>query len=171
MSHLVNPPPFLKIPPELLKDRVTKAYFEQQNTIIFQLWEKLGGNTDPLDDLTGYVEQIAINSATAVSPAQLFSHQVQIDDANDRIDTNEINIESNEIALSTVLRTADLVKVNQRVDELIDELVEQLSQLNSGSEAQRDLISLQAKSLKQIVLLNARIEEAFDTKIEEMDIE
>ena len=146
MSHLVNPPPFLKVPPEFLKDRVTKAYFEQQNTIIFQLWEKLGGNTDPLGDLSGYVEQIAINSATAVSPAQLFSHQVQIDDANDRIDTNELSIaanelniesneariETNEIALSTVLRTADLAKVNQRVDELIDELVEQLSQLNSG---------------------------------------
>ena len=164
MANFVNPPPFLKIPPEFLKDRITRAFFEQQNIIIFQLWQKLGGNTDPIGDLAGYVEQIAINSATKVSPAQLFSHQVQIDEANDRIDTNEI-------ALSTVLRTADLVKVNQRVDELIDELVEQLSQLNSGSEAQRDLISLQAKSLKQIVLLNARIEEAFDTKIEEMDIE
>ena len=52
MANQVNPPPFLKIPPELLKDRVTKAYFEQQNTIIFQLWEKLGGNADPVADLT-----------------------------------------------------------------------------------------------------------------------
>ena len=52
MANFVNPPPFLKIPPEFLKDRVIKAYFEQQNTIIFQLWEKLGGNTDPVADLT-----------------------------------------------------------------------------------------------------------------------
>ena len=52
MSHQVNPPPFLKIPPEFLKDRVTRAFIEQQNTIIFQLWEKLGGNTDPVADLT-----------------------------------------------------------------------------------------------------------------------
>ena len=164
MANFVNPPPFLKIPPEFLKDRVVRAFFEQQNTVIFQLWNKLGGNTDPITDLVDQSEQVVINGATAVRPAQLFSHQVQIDNANDRIDANDI-------ALSTVIKVADLAKVNQRVDELIDELVEQLSQLNSGSEAQRDLISLQAKSLKQIVLLNARIEEAFDTKIEEIDIE
>tara|TARA_R110000764_G_scaffold235705_1_gene330377 strand:- start:33 stop:326 length:294 start_codon:yes stop_codon:yes gene_type:complete len=51
MANFVNPPPFLKIPPEFLKDRVTRAFFEQQNTIIFQLWQKLGGNTDPIDEL------------------------------------------------------------------------------------------------------------------------
>ena len=52
MANFVNPPPFLRIPPEFLKDRVTRAFFEQQNTVIFQLWEKLGGNDDPLDNLT-----------------------------------------------------------------------------------------------------------------------
>ena len=51
MANFVNPPPFLKIPPEFLKDRVVRAFFEQQNTVIFQLWNKLGGNTDPISDL------------------------------------------------------------------------------------------------------------------------
>ncbi len=51
MANFVNPPPFLKIPPEFLKDRVTRAFFEQQNTVIFQLWNKLGGNDDPISDL------------------------------------------------------------------------------------------------------------------------
>jgi hypothetical protein len=51
MANPVNPPPFLKIPPEFLKDRHTRAFIEQQNTIIFQLWQKLGGNTDPIIDL------------------------------------------------------------------------------------------------------------------------
>ena len=51
MANFVNPPPFLKIPPEFLKDRVTRAFFEQQNTVIFQLWNKLGGNNNPLSDL------------------------------------------------------------------------------------------------------------------------
>ena len=164
MATQVNPPPFLRLPPAFLKDKQTRAFIEQQNTIIFQLWQKLGGDADPISIIVEQSEQTIINGATAVRPAQLFSQQVQIDNANDRIDTNEI-------ALSAAVKFADLTKVNQRVDELIDELIEQLSQLNSGSEAQRDLISLQAKSLKQIVLLNARIEEAFDTKIEEMDIE
>lgn len=54
MANLVNPPPFLTIPPMLLKDRATRAYFEQQNTIIFQLWNKLGGNDDPISDLVNY---------------------------------------------------------------------------------------------------------------------
>ena len=54
MANFVNPPPFLKIPPEFLKDRVTRAFFEQQNTVIFQLWNKLGGNTDPIADLSSF---------------------------------------------------------------------------------------------------------------------
>tara|TARA_R110000765_G_scaffold177205_1_gene282521 strand:+ start:899 stop:1192 length:294 start_codon:yes stop_codon:yes gene_type:complete len=54
MANFVNPPPFLKIPPEFLKDRVTRAFFEQQNTVIFQLWNKLGGNNDPIADLSSF---------------------------------------------------------------------------------------------------------------------
>jgi hypothetical protein len=54
MANPVNPPPFLVIPPELRKDRVMRAYFEQQNTILFQLWNKLGGNTDPIADLANF---------------------------------------------------------------------------------------------------------------------
>jgi hypothetical protein len=51
MTVRVNPPPFLRLPPEFLKDKQTKAFIEQQNQIIFQLYQKLGGNTDPIADL------------------------------------------------------------------------------------------------------------------------
>jgi hypothetical protein len=51
MANLVNPPPFLNIPPALFKDRATRAYIEQLNTIIFQLYNKLGGMDDPIADL------------------------------------------------------------------------------------------------------------------------
>ena len=54
MANQVNPPPFLVIPPELRKDRVTRAYFDQQNTILFQLWNKIGGNIDPITDLKNF---------------------------------------------------------------------------------------------------------------------
>tara|TARA_R110000824_G_C15057436_1_gene662054 strand:+ start:22 stop:315 length:294 start_codon:yes stop_codon:yes gene_type:complete len=70
MANFVNPPPFLKIPPEFLKDRVTRAFFEQQNTIIFQLWEKLGGNNDPVADL--------VNSSTNGNSSQVQWMQKQI---------------------------------------------------------------------------------------------
>ena len=54
MANQVNPPPFLVIPPALFKDKATRNYLEQQNTIIFQLWSKLGGNSDPLNDLSTF---------------------------------------------------------------------------------------------------------------------
>ena len=63
MANLVNPPPFLNIPSALFKDRATRAYIEQLNTIIFQLYNKLGGNDDPIADLgnsssNGYSSQV-----------------------------------------------------------------------------------------------------------------
>jgi hypothetical protein len=52
MATPVNPPPFLKIPKAFLKDREVRAFIEQQNIVMFQLWRKLGGNDDPISDLT-----------------------------------------------------------------------------------------------------------------------
>ena len=51
MANKVNPPPFLRIPSAFLSDREVRAFVEQQNQIIFQLYQKLGGNTDPIADL------------------------------------------------------------------------------------------------------------------------
>lgn len=45
----VNPPPRLRIPPQLAQDRETRAYIEQLNTILFQLWTRTGGSTDVID--------------------------------------------------------------------------------------------------------------------------
>ncbi len=109
-------------------------------------------------------EGAVINRALSVRPAQVFNIQSQIDSANDRIETNELD-------LATRPRMSDLFKTNQRIDELIDELIEQLDKLNVGSEAQQQAVCLQVETLKQIKLLNIRTEEAFDTKINKEDIE
>ena len=58
MTNIVNPPPFLSIPPAFLKDPLIRAFIEQQNTIIFQLWQKLGGNDDPISN----IENLSNNS-------------------------------------------------------------------------------------------------------------
>ena len=50
MANPANPPPFLKLPKAFLSDRVVRDFVEQQNTILFQLWRKLGGNSDPISD-------------------------------------------------------------------------------------------------------------------------
>lgn len=54
MSVKVNPPPFLRLPPEFLRDRFTRAFVEQQNTILFQLWERMGGNNDIVSDVQNF---------------------------------------------------------------------------------------------------------------------
>jgi len=47
----VNPPPFLRLPKAFLKDREVSAFVEQQNVMIFQLYRKLGGTSDPISDI------------------------------------------------------------------------------------------------------------------------
>ena len=47
MANPVNPPPQLRIPDRFLGDRQAVAFFDQQRVILFQLWQKLGGNSDP----------------------------------------------------------------------------------------------------------------------------
>jgi hypothetical protein len=58
MANPVNPPPQLRIPKQFMQDRETLAFFDQQRTILFQLWSKLGGNTDPLAELKNSNEQV-----------------------------------------------------------------------------------------------------------------
>ena len=58
MANQVNPPPQLRIPDRFLGDRQTVAFFDQQRTILFQLWQKLGGNTDPLAEIKNVNEQV-----------------------------------------------------------------------------------------------------------------
>lgn len=58
MANPVNPPPQLRIPDQFLGDRQTVAFFDQQRTILFQLWQKIGGNSDPLAELKNSNEQV-----------------------------------------------------------------------------------------------------------------
>ena len=96
MANFVNPPPFLKIPPEFLKDRVTRAFFEQQNTVIFQLWNKLGGNTDPIADLA--------NSSSNGNSSQVQWMQKQISGLPEfTIDTSGFTFDSTEITFDKVI--------------------------------------------------------------------
>jgi hypothetical protein len=54
MANPVNPPPMLNLPQSFLADREVRDFVRQQNTILFQLWQKLGGNSDPISDLANF---------------------------------------------------------------------------------------------------------------------
>lgn len=51
MSRPVNPPPQLQIPRMFRGDREAVAFFDQQRTILRQLYDRTGGATDSVADL------------------------------------------------------------------------------------------------------------------------
>lgn len=63
----VNPPPMLRVPKAFLADREVRAFIEQQNVIIFQLWSRTGGNTDIVNEnqqgITGSSSRVSRNAA------------------------------------------------------------------------------------------------------------
>lgn len=46
MSVKVNPPPQVRIPDQFARDQEVRSFFEQQRTILFQLWQRTGGSRD-----------------------------------------------------------------------------------------------------------------------------
>jgi hypothetical protein len=50
MAVSINPPPQLRIPKQFFDNSEIRSYFEQKDTIIFQMWQRMGGNTDLIDD-------------------------------------------------------------------------------------------------------------------------
>jgi hypothetical protein len=96
MTVNVNPPPFLKLPPEFLRDRQTRAFIEQQNQVIFQLYQKLGGSTDPIEDLS--------NFSSNGNSSQVQWLQKQIDGfSNFTIDTTGFTFDSTRITFDKVI--------------------------------------------------------------------
>ena len=51
----VNPPPLLKRPPKFFTEAEEKAYFQGIETILFQLWNRTGGNNDKIEDTANLI--------------------------------------------------------------------------------------------------------------------
>ncbi len=67
MAISVNPPPILRIPKAFVGDPEVRAFIEQQNTIIFQLYNRVGGTTDIVEDsqqnITSSSSRVSRNAA------------------------------------------------------------------------------------------------------------
>ena len=63
----VNPPPMLQIPDALLKDRQTRDYLRQVETILFQLFQRTGGAVDIIENsqnnITSSSSRVSRNAA------------------------------------------------------------------------------------------------------------
>lgn len=51
MSIKVNPPPQLRIPDQFFNNPDLRNFFEQQQIMLFQLWNRTGGANDTVADL------------------------------------------------------------------------------------------------------------------------
>ena len=63
----VNPPPQLRVPRAFLKDPEVRSFIEQQNTIIFQLYQRTGGVVDEVENsqqnITSSSSRVSRNAA------------------------------------------------------------------------------------------------------------
>jgi hypothetical protein len=63
----VNPPPQLRVPKAFLKDSEVRSFIEQQNTIIFQLYQRTGGVVDEVENsqqnITSSSSRVSRNAA------------------------------------------------------------------------------------------------------------
>lgn len=100
MAIQVNPPPFVKIPRAFLNDPEVRSFIEQQNVIIFQLWNRTGANVDLVGEgaegvaenseniainalaITGNTDQIAINADAIIDNTDLINDNTDLINVN-----------------------------------------------------------------------------------------
>ncbi len=132
MSIAVNPPPQLRIPDEFFNNPDIRAYFEQYNTILFQLWNRTGGSEDVVDnsqqDLTSMGSRVARN-AVKINALEKTSFDVEIISVDFTTSRNQIIICQNTSVIDITLdpnaiqedqihikRTSDVVNVIGNID-------------------------------------------------------
>ena len=57
MAVKVNPPPQLRIPSQFIGDNETREYMRQIEVILFQLWQRTGGENDIIDNSLNIADQ------------------------------------------------------------------------------------------------------------------
>ncbi len=92
----INPPPRLQTPQQFLSDPISRAYFRQTETILFQLWNKTGGNSDPISDLK--------NQSSSGFSSQVQWLQKQINGLPEfTMDTEGFTMDSTEFTMDKVI--------------------------------------------------------------------
>lgn len=74
----VNPPPQIVLPPELAKDAQTRAYFQQLDRFLLQLWFRTGGADDLLDDLVNESNGADLNAAYNIGQLQALKDRIEL---------------------------------------------------------------------------------------------
>ena len=56
----VNPPPQINMPPQFKDDSTLRAYFEERDRVLLQLWFRSGGATDLIQQSSDPVETLSL---------------------------------------------------------------------------------------------------------------
>ena len=112
----VNPPPLLRVPSEFQRNGETRSFVEQLQTIVFQLYNRTGGDIDNIDALIAAVELLIKNvndlesvNASQVDPNKLKSSIDKLSRIVDDIDLQTVTDTGNETTNDVVLDNSSLI--------------------------------------------------------------
>lgn len=136
MAIDVNPPPQVRIPKEFLGNREIRVFFEQNQQILFQLWNRTGGSIDAIDNseqnITSSNSRVSRNAAR-INSLELKEFEIinttrSLTTFRNQIiickNTGSINITLDSEAIEGdevhIKRSSDVIEVIGQVDGLID---------------------------------------------------
>ena len=155
MGISVNPPPQTKIPDKILNDDELRPFFLEQQEIMFKLWLRTGGGEDLVSG--GGEDNVTSISVGAALRGKIFQLEQRVDCLEESDAGPIIN--------------SKIAQLNAKVDELIDELLTELKLLRPNDEREETKVGLQREQIRELKLLNERIEEGFNTGLTQEDIE
>lgn len=107
----VNPPPALRLPNDILDNPELKKYFDQLNTILFQLWVRSGGGNDLIEDVDLNQAIDSEKVTTLSSIVDLLSQEVSSNIA--------VQDSRNNLLQSLISRLTDLVDMSALAPPLV----------------------------------------------------
>lgn len=110
MSVNVNPPPQLRIPRAFIEDREVRAFFEAQRTILFQLWNRTGGEFDNV----AAKQTIVIVSSDTVLDSSAYGKWILVE-----ADTAAVQISLPPITGDTVGENVDIAILDATFDTTV----------------------------------------------------
>jgi len=136
-----------------MNDNEIRPVIEYLNRFLHDLFIRTGGGDDLIEEV---VETTAAEADTSRLLSTINKLERRVRDLEESTDTDE-------------LRTK-VANLNQKVNQLINELLTAVKALAPDLEQESEKLVLLGNLLDEVKLLNARIEEAFETKLDGDDI-
>ncbi len=139
-------------PRKWLEDNEIRPVIEYLNRFLHDLFIRTGGGTDLIDESAG------VTSTNQSDATRLLAHI-------SRLERRVVAVEERDFDGLN----AKIARLNRIMETILNELLTEISLLRD-EELENKALSVQQAIRAELELLNARVEEAFETSIEEDDI-